>query len=67
MINYTKETILMFIGCALIIYSSDGEDTSFAIMGFGVAVVVISIILFIKSNKKLNKINKECKDGKKDS
>ncbi len=67
MVNYTKEVVLMFIGCVIIIASSNGEDTNFTLMGVGVVVVTVSIVLFIKSNKKQNKINKEQKDGKKDS
>lgn len=62
--NYTKEVIIMFIGCLLIILSSNESSANFTLMASGLILVLISIILFIRTNKQ---IKKEQKNGKKDS
>ncbi len=53
--NYTKEVIIMFIGCLLIIFSGDESSANFFLMGTGLVLVIISIILFIRTNKQLKK------------
>ncbi len=60
--NYTKEVIIMFIGCLLIIFSSNETSVNFTLMIIGLVVVLISIILFIRTNKQLKKEQKDEKD-----
>lgn len=62
--NFTKEVFLMFFGLLLVERSSGEEEIYYVPFVLGMIMVLVSIVLFIKTTKRLKENNNEGNDSK---